>query len=268
MLTLLPDLNLAALKYAYALKKHGGPISSVSYLEQEFLGSKFYQGYAELDEETGIRAKASFIGATKGDAINGAISEVLKSWAIQSAKMDPSLSSTLQLKKFPSARGFAAFPGLGVQGAMKRALFDAARCWTLATWLAGAHSHNSLSVDEKFEAIQIKGPIQGMAIVLAWSTQADVSYASAAGATPALALASAKLRLPLAAAKGSTTATTNSLRKKIEERIKIKGQPLAAPKLLVDSSLRGPWTEYAHVWRCLFDSTAIRENDISDDFVV
>ena len=259
MLPLLPDLNFAALKYAYALKQHGGPISSVSYLEQELHGVKAFEGYAELDEKTGASAKTRFWGATKSDAVNGAISEALKAWAIQAAKRDPVLRETLLLSKDSSARGFAAYPGLGVQGAMKRALFDAARSWTLATWLEGAHAHAEAKL-EGFQAISIKGPIRGLAVVLLWREPA--SYASAAGATQGAALEAARFRLPLAELRGPSP-----FQRKVQERLKATGTMLATPRLVVDTSLRGPWTEYAHVWRCLFDSSAIRGNDKGDEFL-
>lgn len=264
MLTLLPDLNFAALKYAYALKEHGGPISSVSYLEQERFDAKCFEGFAELDEKTGAKARTRVFGANKSDAINGAISEALKLWAMQAAKRDPVLRETNFLHKDPSSRGFAAFPGLGVQGAMKRALFDAARCWTVATWLEGAHVHSKIPAPG-FEAIQIKGPIRGLAVILMWRDQRDQTgaFASAAGATPAAALEAAKFRLILAEERGESP-----YRSKVLDRLgTATGKMLAAPKLIVDSPLRGRWSDYAHVWRCLFDSAAIRGNDRGDEFL-
>lgn len=258
----MPDLNFAALKYAYALKEHGGPISSVSYLEQEIYEAKCFEGFAELDEKTGAKARTRVFGASKSDAINGAISEALKAWAMQAAKRDPVLKENLRLNKDPSGRGFSAFPGLGVQGAMKRALFDAARCWTLATWLEGAHSHGVVAYPG-FEALQIRGPVRGLAVVLLWRNRpGQTAYASAAGATPAAALETARYRLIQAEERGESP-----YHGKVQDRLTTTGKMLAAPLLVVDSPLRGPWTDYAHVWRCLFDSTAIRGNDKGDEFL-
>lgn len=258
MLTLLPDMNIAALKYKFVLKEHGGPIRSVSFLQREGQG---FEGFAELDEKIGAE-KAKCWAATKADAVNGAISETLLSWALREARRDPACAREMGLDLEFSEMGFAAFPGLGVQGAKKRALFDAARSWTVASWLGGAHPHFLLNL-VGFSGILVKGPIKGMVVVVLWREKAGrTAYASAAGTTEALAVEAAKNRLFLAEEEQKA-----SWQQRVRERLTKQGTFGLAPALAVDASLRGPWTQYTHVWRCLFDSFPKSEKDKGDSYL-
>lgn len=251
-------MNIAALKYKFVLKEHGGPIRSVSFLERPGQG---FEGFAELDASLG-QERAKYWAGTKADAINGAISETLLQWALREARRDPAAAKETGLDLDFSSRGFASFPGLGVQGAKKRALFDAARSWTVASWLSGAHPHFAINLPG-FGGALLKGPIKGMVVVLLWRDRPGrVAYASAAGATEALAIVAAKYRLFLAEEEQKF-----SWQDRVRDRLGKQGALSLAPALIVDASLRGPWTQYAHVWRCLFDSFPKSEKDKGDGFL-
>jgi hypothetical protein len=294
MLTLLPDINIAPLKYAHVQKKHGGPVASVTYRERDLPSGKMFEGFAMLDEKsTGFQAP-SFLyanahgtgfAATKAEAIYCAISEAMERWAWQASSRDPALREAVRLDLNPTNSGFAAFPGLGLQGVKKRAFFEAAELWSVGTWWEGRLPHKELRLDGA-SGIAIQSPIPGVAIVLLWREANGLAYfGSAASHTQASAIESARLEMQhhqdvLEFSKITTGAEADISVKRMQffsrlkglasfrERLTRQGSRDPAPSLLVDASVRGPWTQYAHVWRCLFDSSGLHEKDREDYFLL
>ncbi len=294
MLTLLPDLNIAALKYAHILKKDGGPLASATYrvISQgpESAGDLF-EGLATLDPACGFLGHGPFyeqvhgtrLAPTKAEAIHGAISEAIEHWALDSGLRDATVSRELMLDPSSGLDGFTAFPGLGLQGAKKRALFSAATAWALTTWWEGWHPHLPLKLDS-ISGIQIKSPVPAVATVLLWREQGGITvYGAASSFNQASAVDLARLELKrnelILRYFASEPTSRLKLRERrmrhfsagpglaaFRERLQRTGKSTAAPRLLVDTSFKGPWTQYAHVWRCVFDSALIHGKDKEDFF--
>lgn len=298
LLTLLPDLSVAPLKYAYVLRDHGGPIASISFREREIEGEKFFEAFAHLDETTtGFRSENGMLygdahgmgtARTKAEAIFKAISEALERWAWFSATRDPKLHSDLRLDLDSSTTGFAAFPGLGVQGARKRAHFEASERWALSAWWEGKTTHKGITVLDQ-EGIELKTGIPGTAVVILWKNFSNLrayGFAASFSARAAAEKAVVELRRNIEALKhfqdNAEAINTEELsltekrlrffaetkgRELFNQRLAHQGNSCAAPKLIVDMGVVGPWTQYAHVWRCLFEGGEIREKEKESYFL-
>jgi len=294
LLTLVPDLNIAALKYAHITREFGGPIAAVSFRERKSVHGPYFEAFASLDEsKTGRRiagdplsggAHGIGLAPTKAEAVHSAISSALELWA-RNASLE---NTSLQLTPQPIRDGFAAFPGLGQQGARKRALFEAARHWAIQAWWEGGLPHSSAS-QPGIEAIQIPLPVPGVAAAIAWREENKlVSYGVGASYSPATATEAAKWDLLRSRDRLELLATSRSMigleasplsEKRMlffadpegfacfQERIARQGTRRTAPTLIVDAPVAGEWSQYAHVWRCLFDCSAFRETDKNNYFL-
>ncbi len=296
--TLLPDMNIAPLKYAHVHKDHGGPIATISFREKELPEGKIFEAFATLDEKiTGFKKEGQFLygnahgtgtAPTKPEAIYCAISEALERWAWNSAYQDPELRKALRYDLDRSTTGFAAFPGLGLHGARKRAFFEATERWSICMWWEGKLPHTVLKL-EGVEGISLLSPVPGTATVIIWSQKNGLThYGFASSVNVAGAVTKAKIELQRnrdvldyyfeESKKGQLPPlglTERRLRffaepaghKLFQERLARAGAKSSAPALAVDMAVRGPWSQYAHVWRCLFESPNFRENDKDDYFL-
>jgi len=266
MLTLLPDLNIAALKYAHVHREHGGPIHSLAFTERDSPEGKLFESFAYLDETRaglgplGTQPQGQALGFTKEEAVHGAISQAMEFWAWKSAP--PAL-----LQSDSSPLGFAAFPGLGHQGARKRAYFSAAEKFTLLSWWAGRCRHSPLKIPGT-DGIQIASPIQGVTLAVVHSVSAGQTIFGVGTATtlgPAVQRARLQLQrnrdwlfaryaAPYAALHRLQYFSAGSGLSSYHARAAETGTRAAAPALLCDQLVPGPWAQYAHVWRCLFES--------------
>ena len=279
MLTLLPDLNIAPLKYAHVHREHGGPVHSLSYVEKELPEGKFFEAFVFLDEKnTGLK-KLSFgphgqaLALDKAEAIYGAISNAIEQWAWLACSQSAEGAPQARLDLDPSPHGFAAFPGLGVQGARKRALFEAAEKWNICSWWEGKLTHVPMKMPH---AIQIQTPIVGLSTVINWTDNPRI-YGIGTAPTPSLAWEKAKRNRIQNSETLKQEKTNPRILKmryfsqrdgqaRFEARLKETGQKSSAPQLLVDIQIHGPWQQYAHVWRCLFDASSFHEKDREDYF--
>jgi hypothetical protein len=282
MLTLLPDLNVAPLKYAHVHREHGGPIFALSFVEREQAEGTFFEAHATLETKCVGDAPGPHgtgYAASKADAIHSAVSDAMAFWAYHTASRTEALRTALRFDLDNSRLGFAAFPGLGVQGAHKRALFSAAERWTLCAWWEGVLAHTPLEAPG-VSALQIRAPIPGVSTVIAWEPFLDLHcFGIGTSATPSLAHAAARLSLYRNRARvaGETkTRFDHRLRhfagpgfEMFSARAARPGArvPPAAPCPALESAVAGPWHQYAHVWRCLFDCSAFREKDTEHYFV-
>lgn len=247
-------------------------------------------------ERTGYREGGKFLygnshgtgtAATKPDAIYAAISEALERWAWHSAYQESSLRTALRYDLDPSTTGFAAFPGLGTQGARKRAFFEAVERWSLCTWWEGRLSHKPLPAGG---GLQILTPIPSCAVVVLWKLVGGLAcYGFAASYSVAAATAKARIELlrnqdvleffSSQNAAGAMPASLNLTERRLryfaesaghaafQARVSATGGGADLPSLVVDQAVPGPWTHYAHVWRCLFEGGPFRENDMDDYFL-
>ena len=266
MLTLLPDLNIAALKYAHVHREHGGPIHSLAFTERDTPEGKLFETFAYLDETRvglgplGTQPHGQALGFTKEESVHAAISNAMEYWAWKSAPREI-------LAKDKTPLGFAAFPGLGHQGARKRAYFGAAEKWTLLSWWAGRCTHVPLKV-EGVLGIQIASPIQGVTLAVIHSVDAGQTVFGVGTATtigPAVTRARLQLQrnrdwlfaryaAPYAALHRLKYYSVGSGLSCYHARVTSTGTRVTPPALICDQLVPGSWGQYAHVWRCLFES--------------
>lgn len=281
MWTLLPDLNVAPLKYAHIHREHGGPLHALAFKEHNLTEGKFFEAFAFLNaEKTGLKnleEKPQGIGlaAAKPDAVHAAISEALEYWAWSTVRKDTTLSALLRFDLDSTRTGFAAFPSLGVQGAKKRAYFEAAQQWALCAWWEGKVGHTPLP---NVNGIQLASPIPGVSIVILWSALNQRTFYGV-GTSNTISSATARARISLLRNRDliasntadhrlkyfSSSAGAEAFCRRVEVTGKLGG---VTPQLVVDQAVLGPWHQYAHVWRCLFDCSAFREKDKDDYFLL
>ena len=142
---------------------------------------------------------------------------------------------------------------------------------------------------EGLRGISLQSPIPGTSTVVLWSEAKGLAhYGFAASHSVDAAVKKAQIELQrnqdvlefylAEKAKGALPdlgITERRLRffaepsgfAKFQQRVARQGVKSQAPTLAVDLSVRGPWTQYAHVWRCLFEGKAFRENDKDDYFL-
>jgi hypothetical protein len=270
------------LKYAHVASEHGGPLRAVSYSERVLPEGKLFEAIATLNEANlGLRSplgKGPHGGALapqKPDALHAAISEALETWAWSAARENAALAKPLRLDLDSTRAGFAAFPGLGMQGARKRAYFEAAERWALGSWWEGRLAHAKLGES----SIKIVPPIPGACVVVIWAVQGGKTHFGIGTSHGPLA-ATERARISLQRNRDRMEREPGtSVGRRLEffsrpegtaafrKRLELRGGQAAAPVLAVDSAVLGPWQQYAHVWRCLFDCSGFQEKNKDDYFL-
>lgn len=270
MFTLLPDLNVAPLKYAHVLAEYGGPVAKVDAVEHRLPEGSFFEASALLApaKTGGIEGSGRGFAASKPDAIHSAISETIEAWAWAQSKSNKEASAELRFDLDSTQHGFSAFPGLGPQGAKKRAYFEAATRWALSAWWEGKIPHAPLA---QGNGIQLMASIPGASTSVIWEAQnqethfgVGTSFSATQAATQAkLSLLRNRLRLK----QGGSSLHQQRLHyfascegsEAFHQRVKRTASRAASAALVADSGIAGPWHPYAHVWRCLFDCSAFHE---------
>lgn len=225
----------------------------------------------------------------KSEAVYRAISEALERWAWFGSSNLPH-ASNLGLDRDSSTNGFAAFPGIFPASARRLAFYEALERWSLGAWWEGKISHRNFSTgSESVSAIELESPIQGGSAVVAWYDSPTFrAYGFAAGKNQEFAFNKACVELgrnvhvleyyhSMAATLAANPSTINEKRlvffaspqgkDLFAERIAKKVLSMAAPpKLIVDQQVQGPWSQYTHVWRCLFDPSSLYDSGEKEYF--
>jgi hypothetical protein len=283
-------MSLAIWRYRNVMARDGGPIATLKIESVELVdGANAFQAYAWLDERSIIvpeRYKDHQIyGSSHGTgtdptairAGHKAISEALERWAFF-ATCD-SGKHGYDVNK--STTGMAAFPGLTTARARRLALAEAAERWALGAWWRGelAFSTRTGWPAKGLNAVVV--PLGGLhqTLVIVFGDRSDRPnvYGFGAGADERQAAVAAikefsRNAYVLAAAETNPEAidkaslniherrlqyfSTAAGRERFEQALAREGASSleSAPRLLVDEEVRGPWTKYATVWRCLFGS--------------
>jgi hypothetical protein len=295
-----PSINLAPLRYPRAIGPDR-PIRQVELCEVDYPLGRCFHASATLAPELGptltnevySRAHGGGVHASPLIARAKAVSEALERWAYFSVK-----GATPKLGGFdvdPSTNGMAAYPGLFVRQARSRARREAVERFALLSWWEGVGAARLLpqaAADES--AWQLGDPIDGFVAVLVRRDDAESGlcyYGHAAGRTPEEALGRARIemyghekavRLFVDANPDPLTALTRlkqtSERRAMyfalaegqacfRERLKASSwKPRRDPKPVLDKALLGPWSEFADVWRVVYEPPSgeflSRRNDV------
>jgi hypothetical protein len=296
-------LSLAPIFYRNVLKKDGGPIERivVSPISNEFNDERF-EAAAFLRNEhiPKYLVKNKIYGNPHGTgsdnrksiACNKAISEALERWAYYES------CGSIKDRDYgfdidPMSSGMAAFPGLSKHPAKTIALYEALERWALVEWWIGNLRGHFVGSDE-IKQFRIFIPTLGT-IVISWciyeTSPIRVAYGFAAGKSHIDAFNRSKTELhrnvhvlkkyfsrPIELSELHMQERRvvhfaqqdgfNSFLKKVNS----SNQPHetnSIPNLMFDLEIRGPWSKYTTVWRCLYQSSIKYEmhEDILDFFL-
>ncbi|MBX3737757.1 MAG: hypothetical protein KF715_13750 [Candidatus Didemnitutus sp.] len=284
-------LNLAAYRYRHVIAAQGGPLARLSCGEVSVLGSRWFEANAYLsDEFMPARLKKSVWGSADGGgtapsplvARFKAISEAMERWA-HWATYRSGENARYGFDVDPSSNGMAAFPGLFARQARHGALMEAAERFNLMNWWEGrliARPVNSPRPDVQAFAIESDTP--GVTVVLhRRSERGHHAYGHASADTVEAACWKAAVELERHDAvvgyyvlAGHASHERDAIHP-IEQRSLFfasdAGYELfsaracagltgtrAKPRMVFDGVVPGPWAQYAHVWRVLFEPPSLR----------
>jgi ribosomal protein S12 methylthiotransferase accessory factor YcaO len=235
----------------------------------------------------------------KTTAAHKAISEALERWAFYAVAR----SENAALFGFDidcSTSGMAAFPAFTSKPARKNALIEAIERWSVCAWWEGyLKSESSLFADGGIEVLRIEPLWMGIETVIlqrrSRSTGARV-FAFSSGRSLATAIARASVELErnsLALDRfyqrfrfNSDSGVVNcfpELQDTYEKRLvffstlegykafqrRTRSSPkelIRVPTLLIDAEIKGPWSRFASVWRCMFSPVSDQAFGIQSDY--
>jgi ribosomal protein S12 methylthiotransferase accessory factor YcaO len=277
-------MNIAAWKYRNILSANNGPIARLSIRQtqtaDQHRNSDIFEALAYLapqfrdsDRNPPILygdVDGTGSGPTALEALHRAISEAIERWAFHTEKH----SGRYGFDVDAGTNGMAAFPQLWRDHARRIAELEALERWSLSAWwegfINGAYSQSPI------ETCTIIEPSPGaFTAILSSETNGLFSYGFACAPTIATAKSRARTELrrnqrviERCAALGLGTYTTGL---SLNERrllwfsrpdghhrfLKRSNTPATQsrkkPKKLFDGEIRGDWSEYATVWRVLFE---------------
>lgn len=293
-------MNLSHFKYRNILSSDGGPIDKIL-LPKIKNKDGYFEALAFLRPALTSYAPHNLYGNADGTgssiyrhvAIHKAISEAIERWAYFSSK------NNTDFKKFrfdvdPTTTGMAAFPGQFKSWSRNIAIAEAIERWSVGAWWEGVLG--SQTIDNLPYAIELITPwSQSYKTVISWQSSSLGIYSYGFATHPQLkgALEKANIErgrneivLTKHCAKGINGKTEFgsdleivgerralyfSQRDGYErflERVKSSKEIKSAslPKKLIDAEIRGSWSSYAVVWRCLFEPTSLRFLNADDDY--
>lgn len=217
------------------------------------------------------------------EACHKAISEALERWCFF-ATVESDEASQFGFDREPTTLGMAAYPWLTAEPARARARREGMERWSIADWWEGRLAARPLEGDDRGDGVaRLLHPWHIGEVVLVWGevqvgTQRLSTFGFSCGRSVEDALRQARAeqrRNREAFRKLETGVDATSISSLFERRLLYFASPegraafdarLQAsfaldagaghrrePALLVDREIRGPWSRYARVWRCLFE---------------
>lgn len=278
-------INLAPWRYRRVLAVNGGPIERIEMGVISVLGESQYQANAYL--KSGLRQSASKkvvygnadgtgTARTPGLARHKAISECLERWAHASMTRT---GAKFGFNVDPSSTGMAAFPGLVKSQARSRALSEAVERDAVISWWSGClDAEVRTSPWAGVDLYEIESPKPGIKVALVHASAGHHlhAYGHAAATTLENAAHSAAVEMVRAqlvlgrferrSNHGAGDHPSDNLFERrclffasaegnalFQERLQRRKHQSRESRLLVDGEIRGPWSDYATVWRALFE---------------
>lgn len=295
-------MNLAPIKYRNFFNKNktDGPFSKIEHAIIPAI--EMYEAYVYLRENLVPEWKCKDLvfgnaigcGNSKylSTAYYKAISEALERWAFFQT-YDSNDSSKFGFEVDPSTTGMAAFPSWSVKHVKEKSFYEAAEKWAVVNWWYNRLDHVPVVLDQKVKIFKINLPWKNITVVILYSFNDDYRfyfYGHGASKNIKLAIDNAFIEL-----NRSERCLIEFYKSKINtilveeidsifekrllyfsspqkghvdflERIKRTTQKLPArtPRILVNEEIEGPWSQYAKVWRCLFESNFNQEANFSE----
>lgn len=280
-------LSLAAYKYRSVLQTDGGPVSRVSIRDFVVFGRKMYQSNAWLADEFMPRrrtfklysdADGTGVAISPMIARHMAISEAMERWAYHTKVR----SSDRELYGFDldeSSNGMAAYPGLFHNQARKRAMLEAIERASLIAWWEGLHDGELRATEwPDITALVLPSPTGCGITVVAFRATSSGRYSYGHGAALNYFGACERAVMELARheyvvglhriARGVSLHepptdlferralffSTEEGHALFQERLQRKSSGRShRVKIVCDTEIDGPWSDYACVWRVLLD---------------
>lgn len=280
-------LSLAAFRYRNVLQADGGPIGRISVREFSVFGRRMFQANAWLAEGV-IPERRKFALYSDADGTGTAevpmvarymaISEAMERWAFHAKVLGPDR----ELYGFDideSSNGMAAFPGVFPSAARKRAMLEAVERVSVLAWWEGRLDGEVRSTEwPGIQAVVLPSPIGYGVTVLAFRQIRTDAFAYGHGAAQDYFGACERAVMELARheyvlglhriSRGVTTleAPSDLFERRalffssaeghalFQSRLaqSTRGRRYVA-KVALDTEIRGPWTDYASVWRVVID---------------
>lgn len=286
-------INLAALRYRHVLAEDGGPLERVSCREVSLLGGRWFEANAYLRAEhtAGVWRRQVF-GSASGSGTDHsplvarfkAISEAMERWA-HWATFRSGDAARYGFDIDPSSNGMAAFPGLYARQARTAALMEATERFNLLNWWEGRlKTRAAESPFPGTDAFVIESDTPGVTVILHRRSQrGHHAFGHAARPTFATACEAAAVEMErhetavgyyVLAGCGRVDGADGTMHP-IEQRSlffasdegheifqqRARGGsvgPRPRPRVLFDGVVPGPWENYAHVWRVLFEPPSLQ----------
>lgn len=280
-------LSLAAYRYRNVLQSDGGPISRVSVREFSVYGRRMFQANAWLaDGLTPPRRKFALYSDADGTgtadvpmiARHMAISEAMERWAFH-AKVRAPDRELYGFDLDESSNGMAAYPGIFPSQARKRAMLEAVERASVIAWWEGLHDGEVRPTDwPGISALVLPSPVGFGVTVLAFRETRSDAFAYGHGAATDFFGACERAVMELARHEyvlglhrisenvSADHAPSDLFERRalffssaeghalFQERLHRKASgPRYTADIVHDVEIRGPWSQYASVWRVLID---------------
>jgi hypothetical protein len=280
-------LNLAPWNYRNILSSDGGPVARISSRELgdesiltgfesfTYLESKFKFGFENNYTFYGNADGCGF-GKYKSESVYKSISESIERWAFYSLSNDRNVDH-YGFHIDPTTTGMAAFPGLFQTQSRVTAYREAVERWAVSEWWEGRLPIRVITAYGSLDIYEVITPFLNDKTVIVHKTILEnaktfgcFGFATAETLSAAVNRASVELNRNIINLR-------HFLRQKkmpfdiYEKRLMyfaFDGLPhfhdqvlrsqkinsvLDRPKIIVDSVIRGEWSKFATVWRCLFE---------------
>lgn len=288
----LEKLSIGAWKYRKIMATEGGPIARVAcrripdpWKAQGNKDQDLFEVMAYLRDEfkIGIVNKNLIYGNCDGTgtstfrhlAIQKAISEALERWAYYEYQNTSQWGFDLDT----NSSGMAAFPGFFRNSPRAAALREATERWSLLNWWNGNLPAEIISTGESLHVARLLTPEINHQVALLWKQTSSGAWVYGFACHDSLEQAIQKARIELERNQFVLNSCFNmnpaTLESIIEQRLLFFStsdghqlfkerlnesvarlqmeQTVPKPLLVVDSEIVGRWTQYANVWRCLWE---------------
>lgn len=216
-------------------------------------------------------------------AIHKAMSEALERWAFY--ETIETYPTSFSYDENPSSTGIAAFPSFFTYQARKNAWFEAVERWAVHEfWRGNLPVVEHFSGNEQLRYFEVKTNLSGVVVTIVMHNNGNkcfYAFAAAQNLRESLNHSLIELFRNIRSFKMSDKLRNldQSLKDINDQRIiffsseegsslfleKIEGAPKkisSIPILICDQEIKGPWTKYTKVWRCLFQGSI--HNDFND----
>ena len=282
-------MNLGFWKYRALISTPNKIISriSISEVENRQFRPKGFEALVYLNSEKITKVKSNYAlygtadgggsSVSKSEAVLKAISESLERWAFYETHN----SNDYGFHDDCSTSGMAAFTGIGITEARKNATHEAIERARLLFWWNERLSCRpiALPINTEFRAIELYDEaFKEKTVIVFQQEEALTSYGFATALDLDLAIKQARveqLRNSFVLSRGTPSSELLSMQEKRLVYFSLRGRdeflsrvettskgskPTPIYTKTVDTEIVGPWSDYAKVWRCLFDTSDLSVN--------